>query len=235
MTGGAYAAGKYVITSTKQISPSVLKSLKGASGKAGAQGASGPAGQAGGVGATGPQGAAGAAGAKGPQGEPGEAGKPGEKGATGSPWTAGGTLPSGATEVGVWSQRFENTLEATGNVDISFQIPLPLALAQGHAHYVTLEEANKENGKQAPAECAGTASAPKASKGTLCLYEGFSKVAAIEPTPTINIIGIVAPTNLEGASRFETGTSGAIALVRYEEGPTEGAAYIQGSWAVTAS
>jgi hypothetical protein len=32
MTGGAYAAKKYVITSTKQISPKVLKELKGVSG-----------------------------------------------------------------------------------------------------------------------------------------------------------------------------------------------------------
>ena len=39
MSGGAYAAKKYLITSTKQISPSVLKSLKGAAGKNGAIGA----------------------------------------------------------------------------------------------------------------------------------------------------------------------------------------------------
>jgi hypothetical protein len=31
MSGGAYAAGKYLITSTKQISPKVLASLKGTS------------------------------------------------------------------------------------------------------------------------------------------------------------------------------------------------------------
>jgi len=36
MTGGAYAAKAYLITSTKQIKPSVLKSLQG---KAGAKGA----------------------------------------------------------------------------------------------------------------------------------------------------------------------------------------------------
>ena len=53
MSGGAYAAKKYLITSTKQISPSVLKQLQGkagsggAPGAAGAQGAQGPAGPAG--------------------------------------------------------------------------------------------------------------------------------------------------------------------------------------------
>src|ERR1700684_1973377 len=54
MTGGAYAAKAYLITSTKQIKPSVLKSLQG---KAGAKGANGA------PGATGPAGPGGPAGA----------------------------------------------------------------------------------------------------------------------------------------------------------------------------
>ena len=52
MTGGAYAAKKYLITSTKQISPSVLGALKGKPGPAGAPGAGG-VGSAGGVGGAG--------------------------------------------------------------------------------------------------------------------------------------------------------------------------------------
>jgi hypothetical protein len=74
MTGGAVAAGHYLITSTKQISPKVLASLKGAKGTSGPAGAVGPAG---------PGGPAGTAAAKGERGEKGEAGPAGERGEAG--------------------------------------------------------------------------------------------------------------------------------------------------------
>jgi hypothetical protein len=64
MSGGALAANHYLINSTKQIKPSVLKSLKGAAGKPGSAGPAGP---------TGPTGATGAQGAQGPVGAPGSA------------------------------------------------------------------------------------------------------------------------------------------------------------------
>lgn len=44
MTGGAMAAHHYLITSTKQISPKVIKALKGNVGKTGPAGPQGPAG-----------------------------------------------------------------------------------------------------------------------------------------------------------------------------------------------
>ncbi len=71
MSGGAYAAGKFLITSTKQISPKVLKSLKGNTGPVGPVG---PAGAAGPAGPAGPAGTAGAAGGKGEKGEAGSNG-----------------------------------------------------------------------------------------------------------------------------------------------------------------
>ncbi len=80
MSGGAYAAKKYLITSTKQISPSVLKQLQGKAGAPGAAGAQGAQGPAGPVGAGGAKGETGAAGKEGKQGEPGKAGKDGANG-----------------------------------------------------------------------------------------------------------------------------------------------------------
>ena len=78
--GTAYAAQRYVITSTKQIAPSVLKKLHGAQGRRGSvgtngtNGTNGPNGAAGPTGPTGIGGTGGMAGATGPAGVTGAAG-----------------------------------------------------------------------------------------------------------------------------------------------------------------
>jgi hypothetical protein len=68
MSGGALAAQHYLLTSTKQISPKVLKQLKG---DKGAKGARGPQGLRGAQGLQGIQGTAGSVGATGVTGPPG--------------------------------------------------------------------------------------------------------------------------------------------------------------------
>lgn len=64
MSGGALAANHYLINSTKQINPRVLKRLRGETGRRGPAGPQGPPGQA----AVGPAGAAGLTGATGAAG-----------------------------------------------------------------------------------------------------------------------------------------------------------------------
>jgi hypothetical protein len=68
MSGGALAANHYLINSTKQINPKVLKKLQGHKGRSGARGATGPTGPAGPAGSQGAQGGGGTEGGVGPQG-----------------------------------------------------------------------------------------------------------------------------------------------------------------------
>jgi collagen triple helix repeat protein len=145
MTGGAYAAKKYLITSTKQISPKVLKALAGQTGRTGPQG---PPGERGPQGATGEKGAQGAAGEQGHPGEPGAqgpAGPQGPQGVKGSTGPAGPTgpegvcstancvLPKGVTEKGSWSitampVKFLIPGKEFASVPISFPIPMSVGL-----------------------------------------------------------------------------------------------------------
>jgi hypothetical protein len=84
MSGGALAASHYMINSTKQINPRVLKSLQGD------PGLRGPTGNDGSKGAEGARGPAGAEGAKGAEGPTGPTAATGPTGPTGPSegWTA---------------------------------------------------------------------------------------------------------------------------------------------------
>jgi hypothetical protein len=234
MSGGALAATHYLITSTKQISPKVLKKLEGREGAAGATGKEGAAGKAGGNGANGSNGSNGegvtvssinpgetacsklggakfAAGGKeatacngkagnnGLEGEKGEsvtasevkagAGEPACKelggskfqvgshgqetfacnGKEGSPWTDGGTLPSGKTETGTWTfAASPDTFASVERIPISFTIPLHEALnSSEQLHFV-------EEGTNVPGACEGNAKEPTAQPGNVCIYVGGS-------------------------------------------------------------
>jgi hypothetical protein len=245
MSGGvAYAATHYLITSTKQIKPSVLAQLK----------KPGPAGAAG---ANGAQGAQGAQGPQGLQGTAGNAGTPGSPGAPGESVTntelakkskacpEGGaefkvgsgaathacngttgftaTLPKNATETGTWVLETPTGEELhIVRTPISFAIPLAAALPAGGVHFVTKEEWNKENGMEPPAQCQGTVAEPQAEAANLCVYASIDE--------NLEFPTIASPEDSAGLSGG-TGTSGALIGFRVH---SESISKATGSWAVTA-
>ena len=171
MSGGAWAAKKYLITSTAQIKPSVLKELKGPAGSKGVPGAGGTAGAPGPQGPQGPQGAPGAPGAPGKEGVEGKEGKTGQTGFT-------EVLPSGETETGTWSVGLiAPATEQIVIAPISFSIQLG---AEGEAVY--LDEAATAT-KAGTGGCTGSAAEPSAPAGKLCIYTEEEETEKLGATP----------------------------------------------------
>jgi Collagen triple helix repeat (20 copies) len=241
MSGGAYAAKHYVITSTKQISPKVLKALQGKSGANGANGVNGANGKDGAPGAPGEKGAAGKDGvsvtssklasknANCPEGgsefTSAESKKTyacnGAEGKQGSPWTAGGKLPAGATETGTW------TLHAPAKgpgeyraTNISFPIPLAAELNNTATIFV-------KSGESTPEQCAGNLAEPGAKSGRLCVFEaGESGFLA-----AIHSGGLTFEAVLDTKGEVAVGTTGVELLFATTESKEEVSA--EGTWAVT--
>jgi hypothetical protein len=217
--GAAWASNHYVITSTKQIAPSVLKKLKGKAGPAG------------------PQGLPGAAGANGKDGASGANGKDGQsvistnlaegnlkcpaggtefQSASGASYACNGktgftaTLPKGGTETGSWSAM--TGAEAVGMGVISFSIPLSAELDSSHVVFIA-------EGEAAPTGCTGgTPAAPKAAQGFLCVYESHHLSGG---TWTVNgIVNMANPgffftehgATTSGAGVWVSGTAGGVGV-----------------------
>ena len=222
LSGGAMAAGHYLITSTKQISPKVLKALKGAPGPSGAAGAAGAAGAQGPAGPGGAKGETGAVGAQGPTGPTGPQGPAGTTGFV-------KTLPKGETERGVWN--ISGNASAEGGLvagSVSYAFALKTAPVK---HYIRVGEA-------LPAGCTGSVEAPGAEGGNLCVF------ANEEENTLHSYFGLPLPA----VCSLERSSGGHPCIVRAHEEETAGPwgfgietgaesagnVTVDGTWAVTA-
>jgi hypothetical protein len=165
LTGAAFAAGGGLTSKQKKEVKNIAKQYAG---KNGAPGAKGDAG------APGAKGDAGAPGKQGDQGIPGEDGADGEDGAcsTANPECI---LPSGATETGSWAA-------GPGGLPTIVALPfnIPLAEAPEAMHFVNSAGEEQKPASlefQTPVICEGSAAAPTAPPGHLCIY------AALEASP----------------------------------------------------
>jgi hypothetical protein len=193
--GGTALAAKGALTGKQK--KEVEKIAKKYAGKPGAPGANGTNGSPGAKGDTGAPGANGTNGTNGSPGTNGKsvaigatapgcgapgghtievAGEPSTKqnvcnGTEGSPWTELGTLPEEQAETGAWG--FSPLPKTLGlflmKLPISFPIPLESALPETAVHVVGI-------GQTGPTECEeGTAEAPAAAPGNLCVYIQFGE------------------------------------------------------------
>ncbi|MHB8491590.1 MAG: hypothetical protein ACYDA6_05155 [Solirubrobacteraceae bacterium] len=131
MSGAAIAAKHYLINSTKQINPKVVRQLRGHNGKNGFNGKTG---------ATGPAGSAGAAGAA------------GAKGATGPEGPLIATLPSGKTEYGtIGAEAQVAGVEVAANA----QLPIPAPVALENSHVLVAPKTQCTGSAASPTAAAG--------------------------------------------------------------------------------
>jgi hypothetical protein len=256
LTGGAIAAtdGGKATSSAK-----AKKGPRGPKGPKGATGANGPQGPAGNPGANGKDGAPGLNGTDGTNGTNGKSvvvgtestgtgncggnggatveveATPASKkyacnGAPGSPWTAGGTLPDGATQTGVWGLRRDEFSLTTADMDpqighsifIDFPIPLKGSIPPANIHIV-----NDLFGDPVPAACentnhpgaAGVAN-PEATPSHMCFFGGYFSMSFQFENP-VDFSSGVSPFGTILNVKMTGGTA---------EAPAGGGA---GTWAVT--
>jgi hypothetical protein len=236
--GGAYAAQQGLNgKQKKQVKNIVKQEVKKNPGPAGPQGAPGLPGAAGAKGDKGDTGSQGPKGEEGPSGANGKsvvigtAAKPSEckeGGATvqvegtpatkkavcnGEPWTAGGTLPSGETETGVWG----GTLNfGASEIKSAEQASFTLPLAAPPTVNIIQKDGTANPGNLA--NCPGSPSNPEATPGNFCVYA----ITTAEEEEGLGIGG----GNLTPLRAFTTG------VLFQSNIPTFSA--LGGTWAVTA-
>ncbi len=108
------------------------------------------------------------AGARGPAGSKGDSGAPGAKGDKGDPGTSvfAATIPSGQTISGVMGGNAPATAAgANVNMVVSFPVPAPAPVLAGNVNFAPAPVPFDDD-----PTCSGTAAAPTAPRGQVCLY-----------------------------------------------------------------
>lgn len=262
LSGGVgHRVGATAAATKKKAKAKALRGPRGPRGPAGPEGKPGPEGKQGPAGLPGKDGTNGANGTAGAPGEsvsakvvPAKVAACKEQG--GSEFTVGTTttfacngttgftktLPSGQTELGDWalfgdaSAAFAHSASA-----VSFDIPLEIAPV---AHYIrkTGEEpfynaATAKEEERAQPACPGSAGAPAATPGNLCVYAAVEEDTATNPVasyifPKVCSLSTGLPLG-ECAFAQESladSTGFAVLTVSKEEGLVD----VDGTWAVTA-
>ena len=199
MIGGAYAANH-------NAGATMSAKSKGKVGPRGPRGKPGPAGP---QGLQGPKGDSGAAGPEGKQGPPGKDGQTG----------FAATLPAGETLTGVWGT---SGGPSAPNGDLSMAaISFPFSVSPAPTVIAILESGTagikiSPNGALAPAteeeitaDCPGSAAAPTAEAGFLCVYTTKETGSSIDMTGSFEAahpFGVVLPYRTFNAAGFVKGT-----------------------------
>jgi collagen triple helix repeat protein len=146
MGGSAIAANHYLINSTRQINPKVLKKLRGNQGLRGL---------------TGPAGAKGASGPKGSSGSQGLKGTEGPRGVEGA--SASSVLAAGASESGIYTVNAGASRANQVSVAMTFAKPLAVPIPVTNVFYTAADVATTH--------CRGPGAA---DAGFLCVYSAFT-------------------------------------------------------------
>jgi hypothetical protein len=181
----------------------------------------------------------------------------GKEGKDGSLWTAGGTLPPGATETGYWSfqappEKIKVDVEGSTQeiqlwslgtyAPVSFPIPFPFNIKESHTHFLTSEQAFllKEGlihggaGELCEGKTGGELTACEAEQGALHASCSGTFIAPVAAPGELCVYANEATTSLVGIKRSPEGVNGARkfgAILQFE--PKASYAEGWGSFAVT--
>jgi len=161
------------------------------------------------------------AGARGDAGPKGDTGAKGDKGDQGEPGPLLDALPPGRTLRGTFGMlghgEEDNGLEIASE-SISFQFPLAAAPSVKVVQSGTASS---------PPECPGTAAAPEAAPGWLCVYENRAQNQRTGSYPSVSAPG--------SAFSPSAGKYGAVLSVQGQAAGTGWFFWSEGTWAVTAT